>query len=433
MSRKNRIKWGILLTTTVNVHKSPPHLHQKNKEERIQTYLASIHQWLLTDLPIIVVENSGYTFPELKGTRVEVITFNSMDDLDFVHFMTFLNLKEKGLYEIHAIRYACEHSRLLKHCTHVMKVTGRYFIPSLEGILKKLPYSTKAVRQNNSDQCEILGCRKDYIETIFDYISVDKNNKIVNSIEKVYRDRISVIPHVVLPIMPIHEESEKIENRVIQDFKSSRGKRYTAVIVEPRLHKALPFVIKNALHGLNNDWTILILCSTININQVKQLLCDRVQYNIVFDKNMTKEEYSKFCVSEYFYSLIPTETFLLFQTDSMILNPSKLGKFLKYDYVGAPWNHGVGNGGFSLRKKSKMLEIIRTVPYLGQPEDVYFCKQTSVKLYRPSIEEAKEFSVEKLFHPSPFGTHQTWIFKHYSKMVELHPMIKLLKHANDSS
>ena len=96
MSRKNKIKWGILLTTTVNVHKVG--LKQKNKEERIQTYLASIHQWLLTDLPIIVVENSGYTFPELKGTRVEVVTFKSMDDVEFVHFMSFLNLKEKGLY-----------------------------------------------------------------------------------------------------------------------------------------------------------------------------------------------------------------------------------------------------------------------------------------------------------------------------------------------
>ena len=80
MSRKNKIKWGIVLTTTVNVH-NVNNLHQKKKEERIQTYLASIHKWLLTDLPIIVVENSGYTFPELKGTRVEVITFKSMDDL----------------------------------------------------------------------------------------------------------------------------------------------------------------------------------------------------------------------------------------------------------------------------------------------------------------------------------------------------------------
>ena len=203
MSRKNRIKWGIVLTTTVNVHKSPPHLHQKNKEERIQTYLASIHQWLLTDLPIVVVENSGYTFPELKGTRVEVITFKSMNDIEFIHFMTFLNLKEKGLYEIHAIRYACEHSMLLKKCTHFMKVTGRYFIPSLEGILKKLPYKTIAVRQKNKNQCEVLGCRKDYIPILFDYLTLTKKHTITDHVENAYQYRMSLLPHIVLPIMPI--------------------------------------------------------------------------------------------------------------------------------------------------------------------------------------------------------------------------------------
>ena len=203
MSRKNRIKWGIVLTTTVNVHKSPQHLHQKNKEERIQTYLASIHQWLLTDLPIIVIENSGYTFPELKGTRVEVITFKSMDDADFVHFMTFLNLKEKGLYEIHSLHYAMKHSKLLKKCTHFMKVTGRYFIPSLEGILKKLPYSTKAVRQNNANQCEVIGCRKDYFEYLFDYLVLTKDHKLTDHVEHVYQYRVSLSPHAVLPIMTI--------------------------------------------------------------------------------------------------------------------------------------------------------------------------------------------------------------------------------------
>ena len=203
MSRKNKIKWGIVLTTTVNVDKVST--IQKNKEERIQTYLASIRQWLLTDLPIIVVENSGYTFPQLKGTRVEVITFKSEEDKEFHYFLKYLlKYEDKGLYELRALRYACEHSKLLKKCTHFMKVTGRYFIPSLEGILKKLPYSTKAVRQQNAMQCEVLGCRKDYVETIFDYIIVDKNNKIVPKfIEQVYKDRISLIPHVALTIMPI--------------------------------------------------------------------------------------------------------------------------------------------------------------------------------------------------------------------------------------
>jgi len=201
MSRKNKIKWGIILTTTVNVHKVG--LKQKNKKERIQTYLASIHQWLLTDLPIIVVENSGYTFPELKGTRVEVITFKSMDDTEFVHFMSFLNLKEKGLYEMHSLHYALKHSKLLKKCTHFMKVTGRYFIPSLEVILKKLNYSTKAVRQHNANQCEVIGCRKDYFDYLFDYLVLKKDHTLTDHVEDVYQYRISLIPHAMLPIMPI--------------------------------------------------------------------------------------------------------------------------------------------------------------------------------------------------------------------------------------
>jgi hypothetical protein len=203
MSRKNKTKWCIVLTTTVNVHDING-LHQKNKEERINTYLTSIRQWLLTDLPIVVVENSGYTFPELKGTRVEVITFHSEKDTEFNHFCsTLLKFKDKGIYELRSIRYACEHSKIIKRCTHIMKVTGRYYIPSLEGILKKLPFKTKAVRQHNSIQCEVLGCRKDYIESIFDYITMNKDNKIIDFIEEVYQHRISKISHVILPSMPI--------------------------------------------------------------------------------------------------------------------------------------------------------------------------------------------------------------------------------------
>ena len=194
--------WAILLTTTVHVHDTN-YLYQTKKEDRLQTYLVSIHQWLTTDLPIVVVENSGYTFPELKGTRVEVITFDSKEDKEFHYFLhSLIQLKGKGLYEIRSIRYACEHSRILKQCTHFMKVTGRYFIPSLEGILQTLPSSTKAVRQHNADQCEVVGCRKDYVETIFDYL-VTKEHTLTHHVEDAYQYRISLIPHAVLPIMPI--------------------------------------------------------------------------------------------------------------------------------------------------------------------------------------------------------------------------------------
>jgi len=194
--------WCILLTTTVNVHQVP-FIHQKTKEERLETYLKSIRQWLATGLPIVVVENSGYSFPELKDTRAEVITLNCAESQPFLNLKNAFRLNDKGIYEIHSINYACYHSYHIKHSTHVMKITGRYFIPSLEGILKNLPYDTKAVRQRNPTQCEVVGCRKDYINTVFSYILLDKHKKITGIVEDVYNYRISLLPHVVLPFMPI--------------------------------------------------------------------------------------------------------------------------------------------------------------------------------------------------------------------------------------
>jgi hypothetical protein len=67
------------------------------------------------------------------------------------------------------------------------------------------------------------------------------------------------------------------------------------------------------------------------------------------------------------YEIIPTENFLIFQTDTLI-NPKYkdlIYEFINYDYVGAPWiiNNQVGNGGLSLRKKSKMIDIIKNKKY----------------------------------------------------------------------
>jgi len=194
--------WCILLTTTVNVHQVP-FIHQKTKEERLETYLKSIRQWLSTELPIVIVENSGYSFPELKDTRAEVITMNCEECQPFLNLKKAFRLKEKGIYEIYSINYACRHSSYIQNATHVMKITGRYFIPCLESILKILPDEIKAVRQRDPTQCEVVGCRKDYVNTVFSYILLNRHNKITDIAEEAYHYRISKIPHAVLPVMPI--------------------------------------------------------------------------------------------------------------------------------------------------------------------------------------------------------------------------------------
>jgi len=202
--------------------------------------------------------------------------------------------------------------------------------------------------------------------------------------------------------------------------RQHRAQSYTAVIIETRQHKALEFVLRNFLSTL--ECPFLLFCGNLNKEFCTSLLSgplaefkERVRLVELNVDTMRASEYSTLlCTKKTIYNEIHTEHFLLFQTDTMLFPRFKdnLNEFFKYDYVGAPWNNdrfgGVGNGGLSLRKKSKMLEIMDTVTYCGEPEDMYFCNNLLVDLYRPSMEEAKRFSVEEVFHPESFGCHQPW-------------------------
>jgi len=136
---------------------------------------------------------------------------------------------------------------------------------------------------------------------------------------------------------------------------------YTAVIVEPRKHCALSLVVNNFLtHLPAREWKILVMHGISNKTFIEKnvLVLDplRIELHEMSCENLTIDEYNSLLSSREFYERIPTETMLIFQTDALIVNPSRLREFLEYDYVGAPWRNGaVGNGGLSLRKKSKML------------------------------------------------------------------------------
>jgi len=89
---------------------------------------------------------------------------------------------------------------------------------------------------------------------------------------------------------------------------------------------------------------------------------------------------------------------------------------LDYDYVGAPWSlpsdleTKIGNGGLSIRKKNKMLEIIKSKGKETCDEDIYFsCNiDENIRYNVPHYTEAKMFSVETMFYSSPFGIHKCW-------------------------
>ena len=215
---------------------------------------------------------------------------------------------------------------------------------------------------------------------------------------------------------------------------------YTAIIVEPREHKALSFVLNNFLENLSDEWGIVMCHGNKNIDFVHTIINndlpqyrDRITLVNLHVDNLSIDDYNKLLKSENFYEYIPTEIFIVFQTDSMICSEYKdyIYKFLEYDYVGAPWRDrsGIGNGGLSLRRKSKMIEIIKKCRNdNGLVEDLYFSDNcTDVVLKKPSENIASEFSIETTFKDKSWGIHKFWAYnspenieykKKYCKNIE---------------
>ena len=140
----------IILTCTVNVNLHKYWLYQTNATERINCYLKSIIQWIeKTNFKICVVENSGYTFPELKeyiekyNNRFEIISYveNNLP----IEKLAKIGIHSKGSSEVISINYAYENTSFKNTTDFVIKITCRYFIAELEQFLleNNLSYRSK--------------------------------------------------------------------------------------------------------------------------------------------------------------------------------------------------------------------------------------------------------------------------------------------------
>ena len=217
--------------------------------------------------------------------------------------------------------------------------------------------------------------------------------------------------------------------------------KYTAIIVEPRKHAAIEFVLKNALSCLNDDWSIIFFHGNNNKKYVENIVKDLPRITLVHlpVNNFTLDEYSKLLATKSVIYDYVSEVFIVFQTDSMMFVQNKhlLEDFLDYDYVGAPWEITqcpitvnccfIGNGGFSLRRKSKMLEIIENIPWGNNNEDLYFSTNyNGIFVNKPSYAHALTFSVEAVFSDVTFACHKPWCERHYPIFRVVYPEIEIL-------
>jgi hypothetical protein len=187
----------IILTSTVYVHSNVEGISQPSPHDRLQIYLKSIHQWLnKTNMNIVLVENSGYTFDELNEEKIkykdrfEIISF----DEKTLESAKYLNTPgSKGPHEMFAINYAYQHSHLLKSANFIIKITGRYFIPELEEYLSRYNLNMyNCLTQNDRGRCEMVGSHKRYFNHIFNV------NVKFCSAEELWSDRTAVYKNVLV-------------------------------------------------------------------------------------------------------------------------------------------------------------------------------------------------------------------------------------------
>ena len=186
----------IILTTTVTVQ-DKVYLFQTDKNERAQVYTKKIKQWLYeSNLRIVVVENTGYTFEELNQEkekfkdRFEVISYveSELESADFLKGNPY-----KGASEVFSIEYAYNTSQLCQNADFIIKITGRFFIPQLEEYLKQFDLNQHDVlTQYKPNRCEMLGCHKNHFYTIFNTLLINENGEYNGNVEDIYQYRCSL-------------------------------------------------------------------------------------------------------------------------------------------------------------------------------------------------------------------------------------------------
>jgi len=221
--------------------------------------------------------------------------------------------------------------------------------------------------------------------------------------------------------------------------------KYTAVIIDSRITDLFEIVLDNFYSNLDERWGFIIMTTNNNFEYIKDLVFREfnketyrttiIKFNI--DHISSSNIYSNLFYYKSFYSYIPTEIFMIFQLDSLLSNKysSNIYNFINYDYIGSPFYYQndyfyVGCGGLSIRKKSKMIEIVNDINYNNEnnrklPEDLFFCEYHNI--YKAPYHIALEFCSGVYFHPNSIGIHKTFDFitEDEINIIQLHiPKIK---------
>ena len=235
------------------------------------------------------------------------------------------------------------------------------------------------------------------------------------------------------------------------------------LIVDDRPNEMLRFSVLNTLLMTDLNLPIQIYTTQKSLSDTKKLFLDILDYTNLIKINTLEinsiniDLYNKLLKSTNFWSSLKAKQVLIFQTDSLLIEPLELTIF-NYDYIGALFSKGksrcisiphfnkerreengntfitqkynedlnpgllMGNGGLSIRN-CEIMKIIcsNETSNPNENEDIFFSKH--LKKYTKNIPSntniINRFSIEADFHKS-VGYHGSHFYLEHSELSSIY-------------
>ena len=348
------------------------------------------------------------------------------------------------------------HNMIIQGTIHVLFVNDAKFIQIVENYINN-SHSTLILFSNLNFKITNVNCT--YIKSLKQHINQHINQHVNQHINQ----------HINQKIMKVNTRSEtKVKTRhetlgfVKLQFRNlclnyldkirkinipniHLGNANEAIYIECRELPHSEVLIRNCILKLGNTWSYTVICHPDSYIYYQQM-CSKIHPNIKVIKLLqtisSQNDYNNLLLTKEFWNLMNGEKVLIYQEDSLIFKDN-IQDFLKWDYIGAPFKLetingiNVGNGGLSLRSRSKMIQVLDEVllnfetlnsnclyelltntvkSYMNIykldniPEDILFSlglQHFNIGIVA-DVETAKLFSSEQIFCDKSFGMHAMW-------------------------
>lgn len=232
------------------------------------------------------------------------------------------------------------------------------------------------------------------------------------------------------------------------------------VIVDTRPTPLLRAVVANTLVLCPAGTAVSVITQPAQLAAMEKLLEPWLPWlellPLLPDQAFEIATYNRLLTQPGFWERWRESHLLVFQCDGVMIRPMQPDEgWQRFGYLGAPWFRGerwsalpqfngrgerigerrcsvlygqglpdglaYGNGGFSLRARSLMLELCeRFQRRPDEPEDVFFSRHLSQGSWPlATAEQAAAFAVETLFHPDPVGMHCSWAYLDEQQQAQL--------------